>query len=185
MLPRVREKATARGREGGFSLIELMISLAIIGILATIAIPRFIVYRERAFQAEVKSNLVALRASEISFFSENNKGYTDDLSQVAWRPEGTPRYLYGFVSDGFPAASGVNDTAELAATTNVGYSTVSMVLFPGVPLTHTDLPASSVVTPNGFTAAAVGNVDDDPSLDEWTIDQNAVILHVFDDPSNG
>ena len=50
-----------RGNKEGFTLIELMIVIAIIGILAAIAIPNFIAYRNKAFcsQAESDANNVA------------------------------------------------------------------------------------------------------------------------------
>jgi len=56
----------------GFSLTELMIVVAIIGILATLAIPKFLQYQAKAKQTEAKANLVALHTSEIAYFAENN-----------------------------------------------------------------------------------------------------------------
>lgn len=169
--------------QSGFSLIELMIALAIIGILATIAIPRFLVYRERAQQAEVKTNLGALRVAEVSWYAENH-GFTDDLSALAWRPEGSPRYLYGFASDAFPAPSGRNDSAELAATTPVGYATASMIVFAGVPLTAANFPAGMNVSSTGFHAGAVANIDDDATLDAWSIDEQSQFVLLADDCSS-
>jgi type IV pilus assembly protein PilE len=47
-------------RGAGFTLIEVMITAVIIGILATIALPMFIIYQLRSKSAEVKSNLAAI-----------------------------------------------------------------------------------------------------------------------------
>lgn len=169
--------------ESGFSLIELMIALAIIGILATLAIPRFLAYRMRAQQAEVKANLEAIKIAEVTYYSENH-GYTDDLSAMAWRPEGAPRYLYGFSSDTIPAASGKNDTAELAASTTVGYATINMTVFSGVPLTASQFPGGCNVTAGGFLAAAVANIDEDATIDQWTINEQSILTLISDDSSH-
>ncbi len=54
----------------GFTLIELMIVVAIIGILAAIAIPNFLQYQLKSRQSEVRTNLGAIRTSELSFNGE-------------------------------------------------------------------------------------------------------------------
>src|SRR5579859_3158492 len=157
-----------------------MIVLGIIGILATIAIHRYLAFKTKSMQAEVKLNLEGLRAAETTYFSENN-AYTDDLTLLTWTPEGSPRYLYGFVSDANPDPSGTNDTAELAASTQVDYSTANMVIMPGVPLTKSNLPAAAAVSGTGYTAGAVANLDEDMTLDTWTLDQNGLLTLLVDD----
>ena len=57
-------------RNGGFTLIELMIVVAIIGILAAIAIPNFLRFQLRARVGEGKTNIAAIRTAEESYNAE-------------------------------------------------------------------------------------------------------------------
>lgn len=67
-------KARARGR-GGFTLIELLIVVVIIGILASIAIPKFGSTKERAYLAKMKSDLRNLATAQEGYLGENQVYY--------------------------------------------------------------------------------------------------------------
>ena len=57
-------------KKEGFTLVELLIVVAIIGILAAIAIPQFAAYREKAYCSQVKSDLANLAISEEAYFTD-------------------------------------------------------------------------------------------------------------------
>jgi type IV pilus assembly protein PilA len=58
-----------RTNEKGFTLIELMIVIAIIGILAAIAIPNFISYRNKSFCSAAESDANGLAAAVADYFA--------------------------------------------------------------------------------------------------------------------
>ena len=59
-----------RNNESGFTLIELMIVVAIIGILAAIAIPNFLRFQLKSKSSEGKVNIAAIRTAEESYLAE-------------------------------------------------------------------------------------------------------------------
>ncbi len=62
-----------RKTEEGFTLIELMIVIAIIGILAAIAIPQFSAYRTRSFNSAAQADLRNFATAQEAFFVDNQK----------------------------------------------------------------------------------------------------------------
>ena len=139
----------------GFSLTELMIVVAIIGILATIAIPKFMTYQAKAKQTEAKNNLVAVHTGEIAYFAENN-GYIDDFNAIGFAVSGSSqRYYY-----------------------EIGKSSIG-TLPPGCTASTLDQ-----VSPSSFVAVAIGNIDGDSTCDVWTINEDKVLKNVTNDVSS-
>ncbi len=77
----------------GFTLIELMIVIAIIGILAAIAIPNFLNYQCKARQAEAKTNLGSIRTAEEAYYAEFST-YSITPAKIGFATKGGSKYTY-------------------------------------------------------------------------------------------
>lgn len=61
-----------RSAEKGFTLVELMIVVAIIGILAAVAIPQFASYRVKAYNTAAKSDIKNAKTELEAYYADNN-----------------------------------------------------------------------------------------------------------------
>lgn len=88
-----RLTTSTRRRRRGFSLIELMTVMAVIGLLAALGIPRYRDMKRRAFAAKAMADFNTVRVASYNYFADNN-AYPPDGSPGAPPPALVP-YLPG------------------------------------------------------------------------------------------
>ena len=132
-------------REKGFTLIELMIVVVIIGILAALAIPRFMRATTKSKQSEARQVLKQIYSMQRAYRQEYNSYW----------------------------GNGTN--ASAAAQT--GFSRIGVDIMSTARYSFTMVAAA-----NTFTCTATsGILDDDATVDTWTIDQNGNLQVTSDD----
>jgi type IV pilus assembly protein PilA len=107
-------------QEDGFTLVELMIVVAIIGVLSAVAIPNFKKYQAKAKTSEAKVQLAAAYTAEQAFYGDFGM-YANCLSYMGYDPTNEKASRYYAV--GFLTAPVTLDTGMAASATNSGVST--------------------------------------------------------------
>ena len=138
-----------KNREG-FTLVELMIVVAVIGVLAAIAIPNFLKFRLKSKTSEANSNLGAIRTTEIAYFAE----WSCYVGGQALTPNGRT---------GVTAPDKIPWVANTRFTI-LGFAPEGNVFF-SYSLNSPDFPNAE----SGFSAGAVGDLDGDGATSRFNI----------------
>ena len=130
-------------------------SIPVIGILAAIAIPNFIMFQARAKQTEAKVNLQAIYSDLTAYEAENGGRVPDNFQALGMQLSPNRRYAYFLGND------------------------VSQPDLGGPYRLPPDLDSDP--DQSGAVVFAVGNIDTDQTLDVWKIDSTGKLVHLQDD----
>ena len=132
----------SHNRQKGFTLIELMIVVVIIGILAALAIPRFMTATTRSKQSEAKGILKQVYTMQHSY-RQANAGYGD---------------------------------GGVTAVANGSFPLIGVEVMVGARYSYVMVAAA-----NTFTCTGTADLDDDATIDTWTVDQTGNLLNTVND----
>lgn len=175
----------------GFTLVELILVVGIIGVLASVALPNYRNFQARARQSEARLHLAALYTAQTSFFYEQ-ESYTTCIDATTY-PRSTSEKLYyavGFTATDTNCGTGASDCHSInyepvmpcpAGAFPAGAFYAANLGHGGAPVNDMDFASAitTSVSKSTFTLGAVGRISGrtGAGFDVWTINQTKLLVN--------